>query len=108
MNTGPMPLFLGISVTVSGDFLQSNNCPSRVAPGANCTVNVSFKPTAVGARTGVLLLTDNASASPQNVLLTGTGQGFPIVSLSTTSLAFGVQVLATTTTPLNAIFTNLT
>src|SRR5260370_21942134 len=106
MSSGSMPLFLGISVTVTGDFLQSNNCPSRVAPGANCTVNVSFKPTAVGARTGVLLLTDNASASPQNVLLPGTGQGFPIVSLSTTSLAFGVHVLGTTSTSRNVVLSN--
>jgi len=104
MNTGPMPLFLSLSVT--GDFLQSNNCPSRVAPGASCTVNVSFKPTAVGARTGGLLLADNASASPQNVLLTGTGQGFPIVSLSTTSLAFGVHVLGTTSTSRNVVLSN--
>src|SRR5260370_2792973 len=88
MNTGPMPLFLSLSVT--GDFLQSNNCPSRVAPGASCTVNVSFKPTAVGARTGGLLLADNASASPQNVLLAGTRPGFPLVSPPPTHLALWV------------------
>src|SRR5260370_25766006 len=103
MNTGPMPLFLGISVTVSGDFLQSNNCPSRVAPGANCTVNVSFKPTAVGARTGVLLLTDNASASPQNVMLTVTGQVFPFDIILTTSLLFAVHLLGTTSTSMNVV-----
>jgi parallel beta-helix repeat protein/YD repeat-containing protein len=104
MNTGTMPLFLGVSIT--GDFLQSNNCPSRVAPGAKCTVNVSFKPTGVGARTGGLLFADNASSSPQNVFLTGTGQGFPIVSLSTTSLAFGVKVLGSTSASKNVVLRN--
>lgn len=103
-NTGTMPLFLGVSVT--GDFRQSNNCPSRVAAGASCTVNVSFKPTSVGTRTGGLLLADNASASPQKASLTGTGQGFPIVSLSPTSLTFGVQVLGTTSGSKNVVLKN--
>jgi len=104
MNTGTMPLFPGVSVT--GDFLQSNNCPSRVAPGASCTVNVSFKPIAVGARTGELLLADNASSSPQDVLLTGTGQGFPIVRLSTSSLTFVIEALGTTSASKNVVLSN--
>jgi YD repeat-containing protein len=103
-NTGAMPLFLAISVT--GDFLQSSNCPARLAPSASCTANVSFKPTAVGTRSGKLLFADNASASPQNVLLTGTGQGFPIVSLSATSLAFGIQALGSTSASKNVILKN--
>lgn len=103
-NTGTMPLFLGVSIT--GDFRQSNNCPSRVAPGASCTVNASFKPTSVGTRIGGLLFADNASASPQKVILTGMGQGFPIVSLSTTSLTFGVQVFATASGSKNVVLKN--
>jgi hypothetical protein len=30
-----------------GDFLQSNTCGTSIAAGASCTVNVSFRPTAV-------------------------------------------------------------
>ncbi len=103
-NTGAMPLFLGLSVT--GDFLQSSNCPVRLAPGTSCTVNVSFKPTAPGTRTGKLLLSDNANTSPQSVSLTGTGQGFPIVSLSTPSLTFGIQVLGTISASKNVVLRN--
>jgi ASPM-SPD-2-Hydin domain-containing protein len=90
-NTGAMPLFLGIST--SAEFLKSTNCPLRLAAGASCTVNVSFKPTATGVQSGSLLLADNAAGSPQDVSLSGTGVGFPIVSLSPISLTFGTQVL---------------
>jgi hypothetical protein len=103
-NVGTMPLFLTVSVT--GDFLQSSNCPARLAPGTSCTINVRFKPTAPGTRTGKLFLSDNASTSPQSVSLTGTGQGFPIVSLSTTTLTFGVQVLGTTSASKNVVLKN--
>jgi hypothetical protein len=103
-NTGTKPFFLGVSI--SGDLVQSNNCPARLAPAGSCTVNVSFKPTGTGTRTGKLLFSDNASASPQSVALTGTGQGFPIVSLSTTSLIFGVQVLGTTSASKNVVLKN--
>jgi hypothetical protein len=92
-NTGTMPLFLGM--TISGEFLESTNCPARLAAAATCSVNVTFKPAGTGVRSGSLLFADNASASPQDVALTGTGQGFPVVSLSPLSLTFGTQVLGT-------------
>ncbi|UWP79465.1 choice-of-anchor D domain-containing protein [Dactylosporangium fulvum] len=59
-------------VSVSGDYSQTNNCGS-IAVGASCVVNVSFRPTAAGARTGTLTITSNASNSPTTVSLTGTG-----------------------------------
>ncbi|MFD0637298.1 discoidin domain-containing protein [Catenulispora yoronensis] len=61
-------------VSVTGDFSQTNNC-SSVAVGASCTVNVSFKPTASGTRTGTLTVTSNATNSPATVALSGTGAG---------------------------------
>jgi hypothetical protein len=45
-----------------------------VAPGASCVVEISFKPTAMGARTALLEFTDNATGSPQTVTLKGTGK----------------------------------
>jgi len=59
-------------VAVTGDFSQTNNC-SSVAVNASCTVNVSFKPTASGTRTGTLTVTSNANNNPTTVALTGTG-----------------------------------
>lgn len=40
------------SVTTTGDFAQTNDCGSTLAPGHTCTVKVTFTPTAAGARTG--------------------------------------------------------
>jgi hypothetical protein len=60
------------AVSVTGDFLQTNNC-TGIASGASCTVNVSFRPTASGTRTGTLTITSNATNSPTSVALSGTG-----------------------------------
>ncbi|MDR3676720.1 MAG: choice-of-anchor D domain-containing protein [Acidobacteriota bacterium] len=77
-----------------GDFSQSNNCGSSVAAGGNCTINVTFAPTAPGTRTATVAISDNATGSPQSVSLTGTG-GAPAVNLTVTSLTFGSQTLGT-------------
>jgi hypothetical protein len=70
-------------VSVTGDYTQTSNC-GAIAVGASCTVNVSFRPTASGTRTGALTITSNASNSPTTVGLTGTGAGS-----SNTNLAAG-------------------
>jgi parallel beta-helix repeat protein len=59
-------------VAVTGDFSQTNNC-SSIAVGASCTVNVGFKPTTGGSRTGTLTVTSDANNSPTTAALTGTG-----------------------------------
>jgi parallel beta-helix repeat protein len=69
-------------VSVTGDFSQTNTC-SSVATGSSCTVSVTFKPTASGARTGTLTVTSNANNSPTTVSLTGSGIG------PTTNIAAG-------------------
>jgi hypothetical protein len=63
------------SITTSGDFSQTNDCGQSVASGNSCTISVRFTPTALGSRSGSLLITDNAGS--QTVLLTGTGTGRP-------------------------------
>ena len=78
-------------VSVTGDFSQTNNC-SSVATGSSCTVNVTFKPTASGTRTGTLTVTSNANNSPATVSLTGSGIG------ATTNLALGATMTASGST----------
>jgi len=76
-NTGNSSLTIPNSgITASGDFSQTNTCGASVAAGANCSISVTFKPTAGGTRTGTLSISDNASGSPQSVALSGTGQDF--------------------------------
>lgn len=62
-----------MGITASGDFTQTNSCGTTVAAGGNCTINVTFTPTATGTRNATLTITDNAADSPQTVSLTGTG-----------------------------------
>jgi Abnormal spindle-like microcephaly-assoc'd, ASPM-SPD-2-Hydin len=61
------------SISASGDFAQTNNCPASLAAGLSCTIQVTFAPTATGTRTGTLTVHDNASGSPQSAGLTGIG-----------------------------------
>jgi hypothetical protein len=66
------------SLTVSGDFTETDNCGKSVAPGAGCAITVGFKPTTSGTRTGTLSVSDNASGSPHTASLTGVGQDFAL------------------------------
>jgi hypothetical protein len=61
------------SITTTGDFGQTSTCGTSLAAGSSCTVNVTFTPTATGARTGTLSIASNAPGSPATVALTGTG-----------------------------------
>jgi hypothetical protein len=97
-NTGTASLTVtSIAVTGSnvGDFAQTNTCGSSVAAGANCTLTVTFTPSAAGSRAASLSISDNATGSPQVVSLSGTGTA-PAANLSATSLSFGNQNVGTT------------
>jgi hypothetical protein len=65
---------IAISGTNAADFTQTNNCPSSLAPGAQCNISVNFSPTGFATRTASLNVSDNASNSPQMASLTGAGQ----------------------------------
>jgi len=79
----------------AGDFAQTNTCGSSVLAGGNCTISVTFTPTAPGSRTASVTITDNAPGSPQTVSLTGTGSG-PVVALSASNLSFSSQAVGST------------
>ena len=100
-NTGSATLTItSISVTGAngGDFAETNNCGTSVPAGGSCNISVTFTPTALGTRTGRVTITDNANDSPQTISLTGIG-GVAIGSVSPTSLAFGAQLVNTTSAP---------
>jgi hypothetical protein len=94
------------AIKATGDFTQTNNCPGNVAPGASCTINVTFTPTASGARSGALTITDNAiSGGTQTVSLSGTCLA-PAAALSPASLSFGNQLVNTASTAQIATLSN--
>ena len=61
------------SISVTGDYLETNNCGASLAPNTSCNINVSFQPTATGTRTGTLTVVDNGPGSPRVANLTGLG-----------------------------------
>src|SRR5579871_6207120 len=55
------------------DYSESNNCPSSLNAGANCTISVTFDPKKTGKRNAAVYVEDNSGGRPQYVTLTGTG-----------------------------------
>ncbi len=101
-NIGEMQLALG-SISASSNFAAQNNCGSAVGPGASCTIRVSFRPGKIGTITGTVTIVDNASNSPQQVSLSGTGT---VVTLLPSSLNFGNQAVGTTSSPQTVTLAN--
>jgi hypothetical protein len=56
--------------TDKDDFRVSSKCASTLAPGASSNIIVGFEADDLGARSATLVITDNATGSPQKVSLT--------------------------------------
>ncbi len=56
------------------DFTEKNNCGLALAAGAQCTIQVFFKPMIPGLRIGNLDVMGSDPASPHFIPLTGTGK----------------------------------
>jgi hypothetical protein len=59
-------------IVASSDFIQSNNCPATLNPGAYCYLSVTFVPTQAGILQGNVTVTDSANNTYALPLL-GTG-----------------------------------
>jgi hypothetical protein len=95
-----------IQGTDSTDFFQTNSC-ATIAAGANCAINVTFKPLATGTRTGTVTVTFTSAISPVPATLTGTGTASgPAISLSPLTLTFGSQPQNTISAAQNLTLTN--
>ena len=109
-NTGSAALDISHLYATSAIFSQTNNCNNYVPSGGNCTINVTFIPTAAQNHTENLTVISDAIGSPHTVSLTGRGgdgstqtkstgaavsfgsttsSAEPIVSFSVNSLDFG-------------------
>ena len=95
-NSGSAPLnSLGVSLTGTnpGSYSESSvNCGTSLPIDANCTTQVTFTPIDVGTQAANLTFTDNAPNSPQNVALTGQGNGAG-ARFNVTSLTFPVTLV---------------
>ena len=92
ISSGNAPLHVS-SVALAGpnpsDFSFTNNCTVPVAAGANCTISLVFSPIAPGQRAANLVISDDASGSPQTISLNGTGIAVVhAITFSATALSF--------------------
>jgi hypothetical protein len=75
-NLGSVALNIsGITVTGTNlsDFAEVNNCGASIAAGASCSIAVTFTPSATGARSAAVTVTDDGGGGSQQVQLLGTG-----------------------------------
>jgi hypothetical protein len=111
-NSGTAALAL-TSETITGtnatSFLKSaTTCGTSLAIGASCTVSVELKPAASGTLTASLSIADNASGSPQSVVLKGTGTvaPAPAISLTPASITFPATIAGVTSDALVVTVSN--
>jgi hypothetical protein len=102
-STGTVPVNIS-NISTTGPFTETNNCPSSLAVGTNCQIQVTFTPVQKGLATGNLSVTDDAKGSPQIVTLSGTGME---VTLSPLAINFGNQKVGTHSIPAPVKLTNL-
>lgn len=74
--------------TATGDFVVANHCDPSLGPGLTCTVTVTFTPTAVGTRAGLLTIEHDDTTVTRIVPLNGTGGVGQLVVLSPAQVTF--------------------
>lgn len=101
-NAGELNLTIG-KIAATGPFAETNNCGATLVPNASCVINVTFSPTATGAATGALTVTDSAPGGSQSMALTGTGGNFSlsVTPTSSTVTAGSTSSYQLTVTPAN-------
>jgi hypothetical protein len=78
INTGSNALS-AISVAASQGFaIASNACTVSIAPGASCTMAVTFAPQAAGSQEGTVQVMASGVGAPLNVPVTGVGADFQL------------------------------
>lgn len=100
-NTGSGPLTIN-SITFTGanpgDFGETNNCPlspQQLTSQNSCIISVTFSPSAKGARSASLSVSDTGPGSPQKVTLSGTGTQ-PVVAFNPSSgISFPSTIVGT-------------
>jgi hypothetical protein len=65
------------SIAVTGDFSEWIDCPTGTTISGRCVMNIVFKPTRAGVRTGKVTITDNGYFS-NGLLIRLKGTGIPV------------------------------
>ncbi len=99
------------SIAASGDFAlvtTATSCPysgGTLTGGAACTIDLTFTPTATGARSGTVTITYTGEGSPETIALSGVGM-VAAANLYPASLTFGNQDEGNPSSPQLVTLTN--
>lgn len=92
----------------SGNYVAKGSgatpCGGLLNAGASCTITVTFRPTVAGAAAGVVTVNDTGTVATQVLSVTGTG--IQLVTLTPATLTFGAQNLGTTSAAQIVTLTN--
>ena len=99
------------SISASGNYSQSNNCPPSSTPlasGQSCTINVRFSPTTKGTIPGAINVATDAVPGTQPIGLSGKGTGAisSQTNISPAALDFGNQEAGTASSTQTVTLTN--
>ena len=73
-NRGAAEVSLDRIIASGIDFDQTNDCGAALAPGAQCTIQVTFKPAITGPRIGNVTIVVSAAPKPYIIALNGAGE----------------------------------
>jgi hypothetical protein len=104
-NTGGAMVTLGSPSTSTG-FAVVNQCGASLAPGVNCTLQVSFHPTAADAISGLLTLPSSVAGNPATDPLSGTGVSAGNLAALPGSLAYAATAVGSTSAAQPVVFSN--
>ena len=82
------------TLAITGDFTETDTCTNQtLAVGSQCTVTLTFAPSATGTRTGQLTIYANIPTGQATVALTGTATPAPSIVFTPTALTFAPAVV---------------
>jgi sugar lactone lactonase YvrE len=99
-NNGKSPLTITSIAVSTGDFAETDTCPkspATVAANGTCVISATFAPSASGARSATVTITDNAAGSPRTVSLGGAGVALSLAAASSGSTTQTVKAGQTAT-----------
>jgi subtilisin family serine protease len=108
-NSGGTALSYG-ALNLEGDFARAGGTcavnSGTIAPGAACTVEITFAPSMPGERHGTLALAGQKNTPSVELLGIGVAPPVPFAHLSVQAVDFGSQPFATTSAPQTVTITN--
>ncbi len=109
LNMGPAAVHIN-SIAITGDFTQTNDCPSppaTLAINGACQIQIVFQPATPVKCSGTLTISSDTPARSLTITLNGTGAiGGTELEISPLSLNFSPQKIGTASAPRNITLSN--